>query len=198
MPLRVLLLSIFPKARAERKEKPVAQFDGDLVSQLYREQAAGVYSFMLTRVGNQAEAEDLTSTVFRKVLESWHTFRVGESATAWLFGIAHHTLADHFRLHMRRSKRTATIEQEDLERVEDDQEGPEESLMRQEETRIVQEAIRRLPETQQEVLTLKFTAQLAYPEIAKILGKNEPAVRMLVHRSLENLRKELGAQTNGK
>jgi RNA polymerase sigma-70 factor (ECF subfamily) len=186
-----LLFGIFTRTRAAAIS-PEADNEREEVARLYREHAGAVYSFMLARVRNSADAEDLTATVFRKALENWHTFRKGESGVAWLFGIARYTLADHFRAHIRYSKRASALKPDEFDALEDKSAGPEEKALQADEARLVRDAIQKLPPQQQEVITLKFTAQLEYREIAAILGKKEPAIRMLVHRGLENLRRELG------
>ena len=55
----------------------------------------------------------------------------------------------------------------------------------------VRQAMKKLTEEQQEVLTLKFINDMSYKEIAKILGKREDAVRAMQYRALQALREEL-------
>src|SRR5690606_898131 len=56
-----------------------------------------VYSYLLSRVGNIQDAQDLTTQTFIAVLHGIQTYEPKGFFTAWLLGIARHKLNDHFR-----------------------------------------------------------------------------------------------------
>jgi len=56
----------------------------------------------------------------------------------------------------------------------------------------LEQAIRRLTASQQEVVLLHYYLGLTTPEVAKMVGKKEPAVYSLQARALEALRRHLG------
>ena len=55
----------------------------------------------------------------------------------------------------------------------------------------VREAILRLREEHRRVIILRFVEDLAYREVAEIVGKSVPAVRVIQHRALNALRKQM-------
>jgi RNA polymerase sigma-70 factor (ECF subfamily) len=187
----LIFFALFKKP--DRKTRQLAEPEREKLAELYQQQAEAVYRYFRTRTGQAGEAEDLTSLVFRKALESWATYLPSQSAAGWLFGIARHVLVDYYRTQGRASQQ-AGLPLDGVEELESYLPGPEEHLIQAEEAHLIREAIRHLPALQAEVITLKFTAQLSYPEIAEALGRKEPAVRMLLHRGLENLRKTLAEQ----
>jgi DNA-directed RNA polymerase specialized sigma24 family protein len=69
----------------------------DAFSELYHRYLPGIYRYHLARTGHVQEAEDLTAQTFLTALESIASFRGQGSFASWLFGIASHKLADHYR-----------------------------------------------------------------------------------------------------
>src|SRR3954453_21372769 len=70
-----------------------ARHDPPAFSPLYARYAASIYGYCYHRLGSQQAAEDATSIIFTKALTSLSGYR-GPSCRAWLFGIAHHVVAD--------------------------------------------------------------------------------------------------------
>jgi RNA polymerase sigma-70 factor (ECF subfamily) len=133
-------------------------------------------------VDNVHLAEDFTSEVFVKVLESIDTFRFrGVPLTMWLLRIARNLMVDYFR---GQPKSSDLPLKEDLLPTEV---GPsdifETKLTRQQ---LVQ-AYGNLTEDQQDVIILKFVDGLTNTEIAQVLGKSEGAIKSLQHRALVSL-----------
>lgn len=186
---RAVLLQIFTRRSTPTK---TVQYDKEALTKLYQEQAEPLYRYFRLRLANASDAEDLTSLVFRKAMESWAGYQTNQSVVGWLFGIARHTLADYYRSRQRSGQLPTSLDE--AGDIEASILLPEEIALQQEEARLLRDAINQLPPTQAEVITLRFTAQLSYPEIAAALGKKEPAIRMLLHRGLENLRKQLATQ----
>jgi len=69
----------------------------DAFTELYHRYLPGIYRYHLARTGHVQEAEDLTAQTFLTALESISSFRGQGSFSSWLFGIASHKLADHYR-----------------------------------------------------------------------------------------------------
>jgi RNA polymerase sigma-70 factor (ECF subfamily) len=139
---------------------------------LYDEYFNKIAHYAYVRIGDRTEAEDLASEVFLKALESLKTYQErGIPIQAWLFKIAHNLVVDHLR---RASKRNYLP----LEKVElTSDTDPEGNAMINLELERVKKAMQNLTEEQKEVLNLRFFAGLSSKETARLLNKNDGAVR---------------------
>src|SRR5438093_13787961 len=78
------------------------QGNRDALEELYLLHFDRIYSYLHMSVGNRHDAEDLTTQVFVKMLESIGKFRWQSAPfSAWLFRIAHNLAMDHFRANKR-------------------------------------------------------------------------------------------------
>lgn len=112
----------------------------------------------------------------------------GKSAfRSWLFSIAHNVLVDYYR---RKRRDVPASDGAEALAYRDAPLGPEEQVLQRELFGRVGAALRRLPFGQQEALVLKFSGGLRNQEIAQVLGKSEGAVKMLIFRGVETLRRE--------
>ncbi len=75
-----------------------ARRDRGAFVQLYDRYLTPIYRYLLSRVGNRQDAEDLTSQVFLAALERFGQYQGrGKSFAAWLFTIARNKAIDFFR-----------------------------------------------------------------------------------------------------
>jgi RNA polymerase sigma-70 factor (ECF subfamily) len=159
--------------------------DDDTFALLYERHLPGVYRYLSSRVASREEAEDLTSEAFRAAWTSRRAYTGRGTFRAWLFCIVRRTLADHYRGGRRP---VAVLEDQLANRLPDDAPTPEEEALRQEQQRAARQLLAGLNAQQQEVLSLRFAAELTYPEIAIVIGKREAAVKKIAQRALEALR----------
>jgi RNA polymerase sigma-70 factor (ECF subfamily) len=156
---------------------------------LYDRFARRIGRYALGRVHYPAVAEDVVSVVFTQALTRINTYDPPRGPfAAWLFGIARHAVAAHYR------RGAAMADADLLERVEDPGASPEERALRDDERRAVRTAMRRLTEDQQEALALRYLGKLSFAEVGRSLGKSEAAAKMLVKRGLAVLRRYLRAE----
>src|SRR5712691_6654486 len=164
--------------------------DRDALEELYLLHFDRIYSYLHMSVGNRQDAEDLTTQVFVKMLESVGTFRWRSAPfSAWLFRIAHNLAMDHFRA----SKRWQ-LEEEVPEPEPDESTSAEAGAFDSIDRKSMLELIDDLSNEQQQVLTLKFVFGFSNAEAATILDKSEGAVKSLQHRALITLHKKLEKQ----
>jgi RNA polymerase sigma-70 factor (ECF subfamily) len=147
---------------------------------IYEEYFPRIYRYCLRRVGCSQEAEDLTSHVFTRALASLSGYR-GGSMAAWLFRIAHNVVANHLR------DRRVTIPLEETESVAEG-DGALGRLMDDEERLLAARLIEQLPDEQRELLALRIAGGLSAKEIGQVIGKSEGAVRVAIHRIVQQLR----------
>jgi len=147
--------------------------------ELYRRFSAKVFSFLLKKCKNQADAEDLLQKVFIKVHESKHLYQDKYKFEQWVFVIARTSLLDHFRANKRYVARVEKLAQrpDEAETVVSAADyGPDLDL-------------KRLDEDQREMLEMKYIDQLSYQEMARLFNKSEGSLRKMVSRLVINFRK---------
>src|SRR5690349_15128757 len=166
------------------------QGDREALEELYLLHFDRIYSYLHMSVGNRHDAEDLTTQVFVKMLESIGKFRWRSAPfSAWLFRIAHNLAMDHFRANKRWQPEEEVPEPDPGDRSAAEEEALE-SIGRQS----MLEMIGKLSHEQQQVLTLKFVFNFSNAEAATILDKTEGAIKSLQHRALASLQRQLQKQ----
>ena len=164
------------------------QRDQEAFGELYDRHVTRVYRHIYYMVGNSAEAEDLTAQTFLKAWEAIDRYQVrGAPFVSWLLRIAHNLGVSHLR-----SKRETSQVHEGL--VDDKpRRDPEHVAQQSAEEEMVRAAILNLREEQRQVIILRFIEDLEYPEVAEIIGKSVAAIRVIQHRALNALRKQMKA-----
>jgi RNA polymerase sigma-70 factor, ECF subfamily len=162
----------------ERLLIEAAQRDPRHFAQIYENNFDRVYAFVASRVRNRAEAEDLTSEVFRHSLANLDRFEWrGTPISAWLLRIASNVVHDHWRAH-----REAISDADLAER------GVDEIAERR---AVLVQLLDRLPNDQRMVITRRFVDGRSIAELAKELNRTEGAVKQLQFRALQTLRSHL-------
>ncbi len=160
------------------------QRDQEAFAQLYEAYFDRIYRYLVLRMGNQMEAEDLTQQVFMKALESISGFRwKGVPFSAWLYRIAHNLAVDSLR---RRSRNTVDCVEEP-EAVSDC--NPQVELEKKLDIAELVQAMKKLTKAQSEVISLRFASDLPIAQVARIMGKSEGAIKALQHSAILALRK---------
>ncbi len=139
-----------------------------------------VYSYVAYRLGDGPDAEDVTSDVFERALryrDSYDDSR-GEPL-AWLLGIARRCVEDTFRRPVFEggdppdARSAENVEAEAVQRL------------------TVAAAVSRLDARAQDLIALRYGADLTARQIAEMLGLKTNAVEVALHRTLTRLRPEL-------
>lgn len=160
--------------------------DREAFGALYNKHVSRVYRHVYYMVGSPPEAEDLTAQAFLQAWQAIERYQIrGAPFVSWLMRIAHNLGVSHLR-----SRRPSAELPETL--VDRSRDGnPDDALQRQADGERVREAILRLREEHRRVIILRFVEDLAYREVAEIVGKSVPAVRVIQHRALNALRKQM-------
>jgi RNA polymerase sigma-70 factor, ECF subfamily len=160
----------------------------DAFAELYEYYVDGIYGYILRRVGNEKDAEDLTSRTFEKALRAIGDFKwKGASFCSWLVRIAANSIVDHYR----REGRAKMVDLEEVlpQLVGDD--DPTTGLMREEESQLLLRALQRLPRKYRTVIELKFIDELETQVIADVLDCSRGNLAVRLHRALKALRREI-------
>jgi len=175
---------------------PVAKAELDRAfEQLYRDHLRDVYSYAYYRVGNQHDAEDLTEQAFLQAYRHFDRARresAGRPLRPWLIRIAHNLALNYYR---DRSRRPQTS----LESAEPiaARHGTEAIAEGREELRQVMEKVERLPDDRRDALIMRFALGMDNREIARALGRSDGATKVLIHRAIKQLEKDLEERHGG-
>jgi RNA polymerase sigma-70 factor (ECF subfamily) len=157
--------------------------DADAFAQLYDAYVERVYRYVYFRVTDNETAEDLTSQVFLKAWENLGRYRPGGPFLAWLYTIAHNTVIDHYRT------RKSTVPLEEVASLVVQKDDLDDHLELQSNIETLRTALQHLTPDQQQVLMMRFIAEMSTEEVARAMGKREGAVRALQMRALHTLEK---------
>jgi RNA polymerase sigma-70 factor (ECF subfamily) len=161
-----------------------AQADRAAFDLLYRRYLDRVYGYAFFQLGDHHDAEDATERTFLAALRALPTFRdEGATFRAWLFRIAHNTIANARRSRFRR--RTEPLP-DGLERAAPNAD-PAGLVLEAEESRRVLRAVAQLPDDRRQVVLLRFVDGLSSREIGQVMDRSEGAARVLLHRALRDL-----------
>ncbi|MGQ0467706.1 MAG: ECF subfamily RNA polymerase sigma factor, BldN family [Sporichthyaceae bacterium] len=161
--------------------------DTDAFAGLYDRYLDVVFRYISYRVGTRPLAEDLTSETFLRALRGMGGFTwQGRDFGAWLITIARNLIADHYKSSRFRLEITIA----DMVTTESSQEAaesPEGQVIRSFTNAALLAAVKQLNPSQQECLVLRFLQGLTVAETAKIMGKNEGAIKTLQYRAVRTL-----------
>jgi RNA polymerase sigma-70 factor (ECF subfamily) len=158
-----------------------AEPDWDAV---YAEQLPRVYNFFRYRLANNAVAEDLTSRTFEKAWSARARYRRDLAGfSTWLISIARNVAADHFRatrahLPLEAAEEVATT------RTPHDDAAKDSDLAR------LGALLKQLPQREQELVALKYGAEITNRAIAELTGLSESNVGTILHRVVQTLRRD--------
>ena len=176
----------------EASQVQAAQQDPAAFAPLYRRYQDRVYMYLRTRTESDEDAADLTQQVFLRALDSLSQYRPRRgSFAAWLFRIARNAAIDW----QRRQRKTVTWDllPEALQPVADH--DLEAGMLRREAAARLRTLFAELDADKQEILVLRFAAQLTIAEIAAIIGKSEAATQKMLLRTIQGLQESYHDET---
>ena len=173
-------MKVLKKEADERLLIEAAQKDPARFADLYEINFERVYAYVVRRVGNRTETEDLTAEVFHQALANLKRFEWrGIPFAAWLFRIAANLISDRWQHSGREvpddsGQIESQVSPADIEDVE-----RRATLFR---------LVEGLPAEQKKVVVLRFVEQKSIKEVAREIRKTEGAVKQLQFRALTSLR----------
>ncbi len=152
---------------------------------IYDRHFEAIFRYVLRRVANVAEAEDLTAQTFYRALRGYWRFRWTDgNVSAWLYRIATNEVNSHFRRPRRErgpDPSTVTVELRDAEN----------QLAVHRLYLDLHRALRALDPADQALIVLRYFEQKPYDEIAPILRRRPGTLAMRANRALKKLKNEL-------
>ena len=170
------------KEADERLLVEAAQRDPACFADLYENNFERVYAYVVRRVGNRSETEDLTSEVFHHALANLKRYEWrGIPFAAWLYRIAANLIADRWQ---RQGRDNFADGPEQIESA------PAKSMEFEEVERraTLFRLVNTLPAEQRRVIVLRFVEEKSIKDVAREVQKSEGAVKQLQFRALTSLR----------
>ncbi len=158
----------------------------DSFDQVYQTYFDPVYRYALSLSRDAHAAEEITQEAFFKALRSLDQFRGDSSLKSWLCAIAR-----NLWLSEQRKKKAQPMEA--AADLPDPAVGPEESLLRRDESMRIHRLLHRLEEPYREVFTLRTLGQLSFRDIGELFGKSENWACVVYHRARFKIKEEMEA-----
>ena len=153
------------------------------LEQIYTEYSGKVMGYIRARIRSSAEAEDLHSEVFEKVLKKIGEFDPSKaSLNTWIFTITRNTVIDYFR----RTKPSEELDENLSDNVELD-----EDLLNSETLSELAAALRKLPQQMMDIIVLRYYDGKPLTEIAEMMNLSYGAVKLRHQNAVLMLRQAL-------
>jgi len=163
-----------------------AKTDDQAFSVLYNFYFQKIYSYVIKRVGNQEIAEDIVSETFLKTFKNIDKYEhQGYTFGAWVYKIATNNMIDYYR----KTGRQKTVDIEAIAEPVSDRPSPEKYAEKSEDQRMVLGIIAKMNVKDQQVLNLKFFAEMSNIEISETLGITANNAGVIVYRALKKFQK---------
>lgn len=150
--------------------------DKDEIDELWNEITPKLYGYLVNTLRDSATAEDILQTTWIKAIESLSGYNERGRFSAWIFSIARNEMRMYWR------KKGREVRYDPL--VHD---IPSES-QNEENVFYVERFIKKLSFEDQELIRLRYIADLSLGEMAKIMKINPVTVRVKMHRALGRAR----------
>jgi RNA polymerase sigma-70 factor, ECF subfamily len=167
--------------------------DREAFAHLYEANVDQVFQYLLRKIGQPADAEDVTAEVFIRAMRALPSFEMrGAPFIAWLLRIAHNIAINYMK---QRSRRKELFLQDSTIASHDDPVDLALQRVAFDEVSIQMETLTSL---QRQVLNLRFLRQLSIAEIAEQMSRSEKAVKFLQHSALRALRRRLNGKEDSR
>lgn len=145
--------------------------------------------FIRAQVRDEQQTDDLLQEVFLKIHTHLDTVRAPEKVGNWLYQIARHVIADHYRL--QQSKATIPLSADLAERLTMPEEAEENEAVQRLLPSILP-LVQRLPPPYRQALLLTEVEGLTQKALAQQLGLSFSGAKSRVQRARDHLRTLLG------
>lgn len=150
----------------------------------YEEHKKAIFNYILYRVSfNRDTAEDLTSEIFLKAFEHLDSYDRERPFKTWIFTIAHNHLINYRTSH----KQTLSLD-EAIDVVKENDSQYAAAVDHKDMMSKILALVSELPESQRDLVIMRYVNDLSNSEIARVTGKEEGAIRTALSRAITSLR----------
>ena len=161
--------------------------DDEGMVEIIRDYKDGLIYYLNSFVNNVHTAEDLAEDVFVKLVTKKPKYKAQASFKTWLYIIGRNLAVDYLRKAAKRHEEPL----DDHLNLASEEEELLNAVIKEERSRQLHNAMKKLSDLHCEVLTLYYFNELNTDEIAQILGNKKHAVEALLTRARKALREEL-------
>jgi len=181
------------EAEAREVARGLRRRDPTLIDYLIQQYQYRLFRYLLMLTGSREEAQDLFQETWIRVLEKGRQYRPPWRFESWLFTIARHLAIDFLRRRQPQSLDALQPAGNDRPLELEDTTSPSafEQAFQGEEAASVAAALRHLPASYREVLTLRFHEDMELEEIARVVDSPLSTVKSRLYRGLAMLREWL-------
>lgn len=166
----------------KRLIRKVQNGDAEAFAKIYDEYIDKIYRFAYFRVNSPEEAEDLTSQIFTKVLEYILSGKEIINLQALIYTITKSQIADKYRHQIKE----VSLDQSFAETVDISA-----KIELKDDSIKVEQVLKNLKGEAKEAIVLRYVEEHSIKEVAKILGKTEGAVRVMIHRAIKDIKTQM-------
>jgi RNA polymerase sigma-70 factor (ECF subfamily) len=153
---------------------------------IYHRWAAPVYRYIYARIRDPQDSEDIASQVFLSAFQALPRYKNRGHFSAWLFGITRNKIKEYYRKN--RHKESTLDDFSEQIRGRSDA-VPDDDI--RDEIDILIQHINALPAADQELIRLRFVAELKFSEIGRVVKRSEGAVKKRIYRIQNKLEQNM-------
>lgn len=151
---------------------------------LFDRYSGRLYNFFVRLTYDQALSEDLTQSVFERIIRYRNSFNDHHQFKSWMFQIARNVRTDFYK-----KNKIKVADEIDVSSVRLMTNSVADKIEHREDLKNLEKAMLRLNPDQREILVLTRFQKLKYAQVAEMLNTSEGAVKVKVHRAIKELRK---------
>lgn len=174
-----------------RSPKETIFLDGKPLSAVYAEYRPKLYTFFLQKTRSCADADDLVSQTFLRVLNYHEQYESGTNLNAWLYRIAFTTFVNRYRRQRFEAEHFTSSDVPEMYALEQ-QETPETRVAQRESIDLAQRAVENLPEKFRDTAWLDLFRDYECKETASALGIPVGTVLSRLYRARKRLQRDEG------
>ncbi len=168
---------------------------------IYDSNVRQIFRFAYLKVSSKDDAEDITSRAFIRVWDSLKKTEELENPRAFVYRITRNLVIDYYRKNRNRSPEDSNkpkhVPLDDVVVLDKELPADEKAILATE-MEEVKRALKEINEDYQNIIIWYYLDELTVTEIAELLEKPEASVRVLIHRAVNSLKKELKHGKKGK
>jgi RNA polymerase sigma-70 factor, ECF subfamily len=184
--------------RAERDEEAevmaafVATRDRKMFERLFQRYRTQMVAYAGRFVRDRARAEELAQEIFIRVYTT-KSYQADATFKTWLYRVATNVCLNEVRRPQHKQKHEPLESEGEARPIASNEASPEAQIAGRQLASKLEKVLAALPEKQRAAFLMARYEAMSHDEIASVLSTTIPAVKSLIHRALETLRKEASA-----